>query len=395
MRLVRFILGINFRRIFKRKSFYIMYSVTAILMSLLVSQLFEVAQKGIKIPIGVIDEDHSEFSLYMLENLTENPLLNVYILENNQIEDNIKNQRVEAVYIIPKGTQAKVNLGNVDMLLEMVYLDGNNFAVMLSDIVSGDVLDEICLKITKNYYDQAMQQVDSTYVIEDSNEAYAIGKNIDLSGQENYYVDIQIADSDEINVYDPSEQNILVKKMTLGILFVLIGFFGIFIGLEHKIENTKAIELRLMASGTGFIHFQIAQLVTLSFGVLLMSIPLWVLNIVYGESEPETLLVYILYSLGISSFVFLIDSIFDSPGTYIIVGVSLIIGMGIVSGSFFSIDIDQPLLLAIARMCPSFYSMNVFFDKSLIREYIIYTGIYFATTFILGMQLNYLKLRRQ
>lgn len=395
MRYVRLILITNFIRLFKRKSFYIIYAITVLLIGLLITQLFAAAQKGIKIPIGMVDEDGSDFSKYMIESLQKNPLLSVIVLGRDEIERGIKDQEVEAVYVIAKGTQAKVNRGDVKKLLTMVYLDGNNFAIMLSDIVSGDVLDEICLKITANYFDQAMHQVDNSYVINEKNEAYVIGKSIELSDQENYYVEIDSMDSQMIKSYDPTEENILVKKMTLGILFVLIGFFGIYIGLENKIENTTMISLRLMASGAKFIHFQIAQFLTISLGVFLMSLPLGGLILLYGEGELIDLLIYVLFSLGISGFVFFTDSLFKRTSIYIMVAVSSMIGMGIMSGSFFSIDLSQPLLLFIAKICPTFYSMNVFFDKSHIREYIIYTGIYFAITFSIGMQLNYLKLRRQ
>lgn len=389
------LIKINLKMMMGNRSFYILYGVTVMLMLLLVSQMFSVVKEGIQIPIGVVDLDHSSFSEFMLQRLSENPLLKVVKYDESDVEKKIKNQDVEAIYIIDSGSEQKVIKGETKQLLRMVFLDENYFALLLSDIVSGDILDEICLRIAADYYNTAMYSVDTHYISVNDNAVYLSGKqNLDKQ-DENYYVNIQFADDVQLKTYDSKEQNIVIEKMTLGISFILIAFFSLFIGIFQKNEINQSILNRLNVAGISTEQIFLSHLTSIIIGTLTMGLPLYLLLSFYGSNEQNVFIVILFYGINIACFTFLIGIILNKTSTYIIVGLSSIIGMGIISGSFFSIDVSNPIIFWIARSCPTFYSINVYFDKSQIWEYSIYTGVYLVVIIFIGLQLNYFKLRRQ
>jgi len=374
-------------------AFYV-YMVTVLLMILLLSQMFSQAKQGIQIPVGIVDKDESEFSNFMIKRLSQNPLIKVIKVDETKIKTTITQQDMEAIFIIPKDAQARLLAGEIKGLIQMVYLDENYFALMLSDIVAGDILDEITLRIAEDYYSLGRKKIDSTYEIKENNEVYIQGKTVTYETQENYFVSIHFSNNKRLNIYDPTQDNIMMQKMTLGISFILIAFFTLYIGIHLKEIYHISNQRRLGVAGISVVQMYIAQLVTLIIGTLVMSLPLGLLLFYYERTTIPMIFILLLYAISLSCYVNIVSSLVSKTFLFMVVGLSSIIGMGIVSGSFFSIDVTNPVIFLVAHCFPTFYSMNVYFDKSLFREYSIYTGIYSLVTCCMGIIIVKIKLRR-
>jgi len=377
--------------ILSSKAVLYLYAATVLFMVLLVSQMFSQAKRGIEIPIGIVDHDQSEFSEFMIERLTQNPLLKVTEIEEANIKKVITRQDVEAIFVIPKETQTKLLDGKITGLINMVYLDENYFALMLSDIVAGDILDEITLRIAEDYYSLGRKKIDPEYEIIDNNAVYTQGKK-DLDRiQDNYFVNIQFSNKARLSFYDPTRDNLVMQKITLGISFVLIAFFTLYVGIHLKEIYHISNQKRLGVAGISVEQTYVAQLLTLILGTIVMSLPLGLLLFYFGHKNMTMVFIFVLYAI---CYVNLLSSFISKTFLFMVVGLSSIIGMGIVSGNFFAIDVSNPIIFFVAHCFPTFYSMNVYFDKSLFREYSIYTGIYFILTCCMGIYIVKIKLRR-
>lgn len=381
------LLNLRLRIMFNHKSFWVIYGLITILVTILVSQLYLQVEKGIQVPVGIVDEDQSEFSRYVLDALGENELITIVNLEEDEIEDAVEDQSVEAVYIISKHAQEKVIQGDLEELIEVVYLDENNFTMMLTDILSGDFLDEICIMIASRYYIEGYNQ----YVAEENltifNEVYTEGHQLKNVNSENYYLSIELVgdNNKELEFYNES---IVLEKMTIGIVYVFIGFFILFKGLHIIRDRNTDVYKRLKLSGVSLIRINVSELMSLMISGLMMSFPITILTIYFGKDIISVIILNCLFVISMSSFIYLFLHFVMGIKSYILLGTSVIIGMGIVSGSFFSINLSSSLIKTIAMLFPTYYSVNGYFDKGIIVEYSIYTSVFLLLSTLLCLMID-------
>jgi len=376
------LLNLRLKIMFSHKSFWIIYALITFLVVILVSQLYNQVDQGVKIPVGIVDEDNSKFSEYVVDRLKENHFIDAVMLESASIESYVKEQKVEAVYIIKENAEKKVVEGNLKSLIEVVYLDENYFTMMLTDILSGDFLDEICLIIASRYYNLGYKElVDENYKSDIYNEVYREGQNFD-SVEDNYYLNIELVGDNNQNL-EFYNQSIVLEKMTIGISYIFIAFFILFEGLHILKDRELLVYKKISISGLSVLFNNTAELLSIIIAGLMMSVPFTILTIYFGKSPLFMIFVNTMYVISMSSFVYIFLHVIRGINSYILLGTSVIIGIGIISGSFFTINIQQPMILFIAKLFPTYYSVNVYFDKALIREYSIYTSIYLSIIFLL------------
>jgi len=374
------LLSLRLKVMFNHKSFWVIFIIISVLVTILVSQLFLQVEKGIRIPVGIVDDDQSKFSNYVLEELSENELIQIVELEKIDIDKAVKTQRVEAVYIIKKNAEKKVIQGDLKELIEVIYLDENNFAMMLTDILSGDFLDEICIVIASQYYINGYNDYVSDKPLTIYNEVYEEGHKLDTINSENYYLNIKLVgdNNEQLSFY---KQSIVLEKMTIGIVYVFIGFFILFEGLHIIRDRNTSVYKRIKLSGASNITINISEMISLMIAGVLISMPLTLISLYFGKDIISVILLNCFFVISMSSFIYLFLHIIKGIKSYILLGTSVIIGMGIVSGSFFSINLSHDIIKNFAKLFPTYYSVNGYFDKAIIREYSIYTSIYFLVIF--------------
>ncbi len=381
------------RLMFKRKSYWIIYTLVMIIVSVLIISLYQQVDRGLSIPISIVDLDQTEFSRLIIDSISENSLLNVVITdEDNGIKD-VKEQKVEATIVIKDKAEEKVVNGELENLFTVYYLTGNSFIVMLTDILSGDFLDEISIITASRYYNEGYYKlVDSEFEKNIYNNVYKEGSKLDFSKKVNYYLNIElIGDSNkELSWYN---QSLILEKMTVGIIYIFIGFFVLFEGLEIVRDRKSAVYKKLKILKIKPSIFKGAELLSLVLQGLLMTLPVTIISVYYGKGLAHMVLINMLYVLGISSFVYFIIHIVPKMEIYLLIGTSVILGMGIVSGSFFAIDYSNEIVQMIAKAFPNFYCISAYFDKGIIWEYSGYTGIYSLVLFSLCFGIERLTLR--
>jgi len=374
---------------FGRASFWFIYCLTAGMTVFLIGQLYTQVETGILIPVGIVDLDQSKFSEYVLEALEDSTLVETMYLGEDNIRRNLVDHKVEAVYVIHEGAQKNVEKGKLDDLFDVYYLDGNYFTMMLTDIISGDFLDEICLITASRYYLDGYKK----YINENTDQniyntsVYKNGKHLDLTQRSNYYIDIHIEDeaNHELTWYN---QSIVLEKMTVGIIFVFIGFFMLFEGISIVKERKQESYLKLHLSGLTVGMKNLVESIALFIAGLSIGLPMLALIGFFTSNLVYYSLIILLFILSLSQLIRLFICWFKSYYGYVIIGTSLIIGSGIVSGSFFTIDLSNPIIDTVARLFPFYYSVNAYFDKTTIKEYIVYTILYSSTLYLLNYGLD-------
>lgn len=369
------LLLLRLKIMFNHKSFWLIFILITLLVSILVSELFSQVEKGVKIPVGIVDLDKSDFSEYVIDQLSINDLIDIRVLDESSVDQLVKDQTVEAVYIITKGAEKKVIQGNIIKLIEVVYLDENYFTMMLTDILSGDFLDEICIYIASRYYVDGYNKFISDSSVDIFNDVYDKGHDLTNINSENYYIDIELI-GDNNKSLDFYNQSIVLEKMTIGIVYIFIGFFILFEGLHIIRDRSSDVYNRMKLSGVSVLILNISELMSLIVAGLLITIPLTIVSLYYGKEMFSVIIINCLFNVSMSSFIYLFLHIIKGIKGYILVGTSVIIGMGIVSGSFFSIDVNNSIIRLVAQMLPTYYSVNAYFDRAIISDYLVYTLVF-------------------
>lgn len=379
------LLNLRIRIMVKHWSFLMMYVLLCIVTIILVSQLYEELERGVEIPVGFVDHDNSRFSEYVIYEMADNPLVEVVMFEENEGLKAVKNQQVEVLYTIVEGAEEKTKKGDFDELFEMTYLEGNYFASMLSDIFSGEYLNEISLRLASDYYERGFNRyIDGNTQLDDNNLVYEIGQNITYDNRDSYFIKLTLLDDGEVMPLEWYNQNVLFEKMTIGIIYIFIAFFIMFGGIHILKDRQSMIYLKVRQTGVSRLSILMAEYMSLVIGGLFISIPLTIVSSYYGENMLDIFIINGLYIFTTSAMIYVFLHFFKRVMSYTIIGTGLVVGMGIVSGSFFSIETLSEPIANIARIFPSFYSVQAYFDKGFIKEYSIYTFSYVLITLALS-----------
>lgn len=378
---------------FNRKVFWIIYILIAMSIGFLVNSLYEQVEAGMQFPLALVDYDNSEFSKLVMEGISDNELLIVSMVTESKGDELVRNRKVEALVIINQGAEKKVRDGDLDNLFTVNYLEGNSFIAMLTDILSGDFLDEISLITSGRYYlDGYSKLLDANVEKNIYNNVYETGKALDFSDKKDYYLKVELVgdESKDLSWYN---QNILLEKMTIGVVYIFIAFFILFEGLDILVDRRSSgyTKLNLLHMSRWVIN--LAEWFSLVVSGLMMLLPfLWVTVMNKGNGLYISY-ISVLYIIGTSSLVYVLVHLMTKDELYLLMGTSFILATGIVSGSFFAVDYTTFTSKILARAFPVFYSVNAYFDKGYIIEYSIYTILYFIILFGLCLIIDKRTLR--
>lgn len=393
MKSLKVFLSLKLHIMFNRKSFYLIWLLISLITSVLIFSLYRSAEQGVQIPIAVVDGEETEFSGELIRSISEHPSLIVMETSLKEGEDLLATNLVEGLLIVNEGATEKVLKGELENIMTVRYLNGNYFIMMLTDMVSGQILNEISLITAGRYYEYAkedllgIQSSDSPL-----NEVYYTGSLYDFSDRSGYYLDVELV-GDNPKTLETYKENLLGEKMTVGTVYIFIAFFILFEGLQLLSERKSATFEKILILPNSNIIFSLSEFITLVISGIMISIPLTIISGVFNGEVVYVFAVNLLFVISTSTFIYLLAHILTKEYLYLLGGTAVILGTGIVSGSFFAIDYANETVAFIASLFPNFYSMNAYFDKSIIREYSGYTVLYTALVFGFCLIIDEISLR--
>ncbi len=366
---------LNLKLIFARKSTSLIYLVVACLSIYLVAGLYSQTDKGFKFPVGIIDQDDSTFSREITRAFSANDLILGQVVDEDRGQDLLRNHQVEALITILDGAGRQSESGEPEDLFKVEYLKDNSFTMMLMDILSKDVLAELSLLKAANYYNDGMEAlVDGNYIGKAYNTVYNIGKTMDLSDKTQYYLSIHMVGRGESELawYN---QSLFLEKMIIGVLYILISFFILFAGLwmVTRQKNDLGHKLSLVYSD---LEQTLSGWLSLSLVGVFMTLPVMVVSLYYGKEFLHMMVMNILFVMGMAAFVYLLIVVMGGVQVYLLLGTTLVLAGGIMTGSFFPIDDEAGLAGLLAHLLPGYYSSKVYFNQEYLRSFAVYTLVY-------------------
>ncbi len=367
--------SLNLKLMFTRRSTKFIYILVAAISVYLLANLYGQADKGFKFPVAIVDKDDSRFSNEVIHAFDSNELISGLEVQEEKADKLLRNHQVEAVITILEGAGRQGESGDPDRLFEVAYLKDNSFTMMLMDILSKDVLAELSLLKAAKYYNDGMKDlVDGNYIGKVYNKVYNRGKTLDLTDKKGYYLSIDMVGhgSQELEWYN---QNLFLEKMIVGILYILVAFFLLFSGL-WMVNRQKSDRIHKLDLVYGDMEQTISGWLSLSLIGFLMTLPVTGLSLYYGKGLFHMLAMNILFVIGMAAFVYFLVIIFSSAQMYLLLGTSLVLAGGIMTGAFFPLDDEQGIAGFIAHLLPGYYSSKVYFNQDYLVNFTVYTMFY-------------------
>lgn len=369
------LIRLNLKLILARKSIVAIYLIVSVISVYLVANLYSQVERGFRFPVAFVDEDGSRFSEEVIQAVEANDLIQVEVMADDEALAKLRDNQIEAIITIEEGAGTKVESGLLENLIQVDYLKDNTFTMMLMDILSKDILAEVSILSAARYYNEGYKAlVNEKAVGNIYNKVYNIGKELDLTDKTQYYLDIEMVGDvgRELEWYN---QSLFLEKMTIGILYILIAFFVLFAGLwilkQHENPSSKKLKLRYSS-----IHRTLGDWLSLVIMGLCMTMPILVVSVIYGKDLGLMVTMNSLYILSTGAFVYLLILLIPKVELYLMLGTSLMLLGGIMTGSFFPIDYENPLVAIVATMFPGYYSSRVYFDPGFLGEFTVFAGLY-------------------
>lgn len=135
---------LRFKTLIADKITGIILAITVLIFLILINSLSFHAGDRSSIPVGILDLDQSSSTKELVRNLQKAPSLYVYEGTEKELRTLLQKNEINAYFILNSGYETMIKAGKTDELIAMHYLEGDESAKILSDIVAGEMLYKIC-----------------------------------------------------------------------------------------------------------------------------------------------------------------------------------------------------------------------------------------------------------
>ncbi|MCT4597919.1 MAG: ABC transporter permease [Vallitalea sp.] len=378
--------------LYKSKIIVVLSIIMISLFMFLAGALFESAEESSKIPIGVVNEDKTDLSKNIISSLYDDNIINLIEIDKDRAFSKLKKGQLEAVYILKKGLKENIINEDYEEIIDVYYIQGSTIARFIGDIFAEKVLRDVCLIKSLSLLERAINNNEIDNKDDLILDARRYANTIANYSNHQYYikVDYVTSNNDSINV-ENLENSIIYKKMILGIMISFISFYLLFASISIVKDKETFVFRRINISTTKCSIIIIGDFISLVISGSVISLAFSVLNSIYGNNHlyifTNTFIILVFFVICISSIIIFFTNMIDKVSAYVMLFTILILIMGIVSGSFFSIDLLGESSRILAMLTPNYWTLNALTDIITIQvnyiDHIEYIGISIMYTTIM------------
>ena len=353
---IKTVIGLDIKLMLKNKAVIVILAViSAMFLLLLKSFSAEISEKS-NIPIGMADEDRTELSKTFLENCQKQEGISVYADKRENLEQKLYKNEITGYFVIKPGFQENIKKGNVKNLIESYAYESTSFSGIVSDILAGEIMSELCLASTWNMY-AGLEPAQSKFNRE---QFYSYIRQLKEDSSYQYAFDIQFAD------YNKTEQGktvfryqLIYEQIELGIISMLFSIIAMFL-VWSIMENPKAqIQKRTGLLSIPAPVFAIGDTASAGFVMAVYticgsSVMYLMTHSFHGGGFLRVIATGIVFSFGITFVFWCIRKVVKSNTAYQLTSYFFIVLMGAVS----MLSIFSPELEKIAVLIPNQWFMK-------------------------------------
>lgn len=295
----------------------------------IVMKLTTAWQDETSIPIGVVLEEQSELVYELIEQLEENPLLQLHYVEKSEGLRLLAQHELDSLYVIRSGYEKNVLENDRNRLIE-AYSSNRSFAyTVVKEMITSHAQEDLArskaafeLKFVFEQYDQG-DLWDYERILARSKERQSSADLLTTS--------FTFASSES----KASESTPLLNVYGIWVLFSSLSTFFLFDWMIK--EQGPVIKERWLFTKNGFHHYAI-KLFAVYTCLLLATDIATILYMTQTYERPLSILALFVFRITLNLFVLFIASRTTQLWTYYVKGVVWTIILGIVGGAIIPID---------------------------------------------------------
>lgn len=351
------IIQLDYKRILCNKMMLVTIGISFAFFFLLTGDFAKQMEQRSSIPIGIFDNDHTIESKAFLERVKQNDSIFVYEEEKNGLQKRLEEGSILAFFEINKGFEEKVKAGETTSLIKMSFLKENPIAMLLSDILAGDLMYDICLgksialyKTLGDKYSLLEENEYRTYVNHiKEKEEIQFGFRIEFLDKKQQDKDKQQDEKQQSGQEKLLKNTLIYKQVIIGLIGIVLNFLILFLVeciVNHKKEALEG-RMKLIGKNRGIIF--------ISHSLVILSI-VGIYNIIAGifvrKMDIVTNIHQMVFFLYCSCFLAIIQTILftgikiwtKTSVSYQLIGGITVIGLG--GLGFLSIFVKSFLFLS-------------------------------------------------
>lgn len=219
--------------------------ITGLIFLLIINSLSFHAGDRSSIPVGILDLDQSSSTKELVKNLQEVPSLYVYEGTEKELRELLQKNEIKAYFILHSGYEDRIRAGKTDGLIAMNFMEGDESAKILSDIVAGEMLYKICQYKGFRRYASLEQQDGGNTFGRLTTEEYMEYTDLFLSMREfDFAFDIKMIQISDPNRDEEIPNSILYLEAVWGITAMLLSFLAMVMTAGMVFEKEQGIRQR-------------------------------------------------------------------------------------------------------------------------------------------------------
>jgi hypothetical protein len=356
---IKILVSINIKLFFQKRLLVLATLLFPVLFYIFFSIIFTNYDDVSKIPVTVIDEDHTIVSTQVMDNLTSNMALKIVSADYKEAVKLLDNNRIEAIFILTKGFEDKIKHSDYTEAIQLVHLDKSAIGPALSDIIASEVMmsvavykaaNESLLFETTHGYEELFRKTEAKglQLVEDS--FFDMGVNSTVLTPH-----AQLEEEFDVST-------LLKINTTLGYSLIVFSFSLMFSN-GHLIDQWQ-LKKRLIMSGYKSIHFFISELATIIItGILIVIIMIAITIMGLGLTNISTILTIattlILHILFMSQLILVLTTVMKDKTKYQSIIAPIIFILGLLGGAFWSTELLSDSVIVIAKLSPIYWSLEL------------------------------------
>lgn len=313
------------------------------------------------IPIGIVDEDKSDFSRMVIERLKKEKSLKLLETSKSKAEKLVASNMLEASFVISKGFKEKIIEGNAAGVIKVIKNPGSIAAEMIGESISSIAARLLCSAAASDIV-----------VREYANLGYNPSKNSKETWREawaytdaqwNQPVPLMKVDVQDINSEIPTDKVAKGQdfRVLWGVILAFLMFFLLLGAWFMADERRNGTIMRLRCSKISSLTVIAGNIIFLYFiGILQAGIVVLLYKFFWGIKELPVLQVFLILSSYIlfTCSLTLIVSVYFAPIqlNFFVPIFSLI--TAVIGGCFWSIDILSEKVARLSLLTPQGWALK-------------------------------------
>lgn len=347
-------------QLFLKHRFLLIFTIVFPIVFNIFFNLIFTSYEANQIPIGIIDEDQTKLSSEVMASFKNHPSLKIQSWDLEESKKLLKNNKIEAYFIIKEGFEAGIQDSNYNESIALYYLDKSSIGPALGDLIAAEVMMPLAIHKAANMSDFFAK----TYQIDSLHD-----KTLELANfhkDENTFkmaINTHLKVPKLLAIETLDIQKILRLNMTTGFSLIVMSFVILFSNAYLVDPYFKSVQKRLVSTGLSRKIQYTLNLASVFINAFLLVIIEWFILCILLKVHTLAQIISIgmalcLYGAFLASLANFLSQSLNSVRIYQSILAPLLFVIGLFGGAFWSLEFLNDTLKSYTQLSPIAYPLK-------------------------------------